>query len=65
MNRRLVPMPPSPPDVPAPVVKVLILFIAATVLLVRGWIWLSVRFTLTMMVITRLIAALPGGRRRR
>jgi nicotinamide riboside transporter PnuC len=42
-----------------------VLVIAGFVLLVRGWIWLSVRFPLTMMFINCFIAALLGGRRRR
>ena len=44
----------------------LILFIVGIVLLVRGWVWLTFRFPLTMSFINFFIAALlSGGRRRR
>lgn len=43
----------------------LILFIIAVVLFVRGWIWLSWRFPMTMIFVNSFIAALLGGRRRR
>jgi hypothetical protein len=43
----------------------LILVVAGFVLFVRGWIWLSVRFPLTMTFVNSFIAALLSGRRRR
>jgi hypothetical protein len=43
----------------------LALTITIVVLLVRGWIWLSMRFPRTMLFINSFIAALLGGRRRR
>jgi hypothetical protein len=42
-----------------------ILVIAGFVLFVRGWVWLSVRFPLTMFFVNSFIRALLGGRRRR
>ena len=44
---------------------VLALVIVGLVLLVRGWIWLSMRFPWTMIFINSFIAALLGGARRR
>ena len=44
---------------------VLALVIVSLVLLVRGWIWLSMRFPWTMIFINSFIAALLGGGRRR
>jgi hypothetical protein len=43
----------------------LILVIAGFVVFVRGWVWLSVRFPLTMAFVNSFIAAMLGGRRRR
>jgi hypothetical protein len=43
----------------------LILFIVGFVLVIRGWLWLSFRFPLTMLFVNSFIAALLGGRRRR
>jgi hypothetical protein len=44
----------------------LILFIIAAVLFVRGWIWLSWRFPMTMIFVNTFISALmSNGRRRR
>ena len=43
----------------------LVLFIAAIVLLVRGWWYLTNRFPRTMIVINFFLAALLGGGRRR
>jgi hypothetical protein len=40
------------------------LLIAGFVLLVRGWIWLSMRFPRTMLFINIFIFALLGARRR-
>jgi hypothetical protein len=43
----------------------LILLIVGLVLLVRGWLWLSLRFPLTMMFVNSFIAALLRSGRRR
>lgn len=44
----------------------LILIVAALVVLVRFWVWLSVRFPATMIVVNSILAALlRGGPRRR
>jgi hypothetical protein len=43
---------------------VLALVIVGLVLLVRGWIWLSMRFPWSMIFINSFIAALLGGGRR-
>ena len=43
----------------------LILFIVGVVLLVRGWIWLTLRFPRTMFFVNACIAGLLGGGRRR
>ena len=43
----------------------LILFIVGFVLFIRGWVWLSMRFPLTMLFANSFIAALLGGGRQR
>ena len=43
----------------------LALVITGFVLSVRGWVWLSGRFPMTMIFVNSFIAALLGGRRRR